>query len=158
MVPPSLRDEFGTLETATPAQLQKLGSVAPTVKDRMQRAGVWWGCMGWVGVVLRLVGGCMVGVGELCDANECLDCGRSVHARVCSKWSPPFHRRGGGIYMPVFTQHVPFRFAGKGLIGYQPVSGFSNVWRMVVAGDVSYVTTADIDSLLDDMVAMAADL
>lgn len=63
------------------------------------------------------------------------------------------------MYARVYsTAPLSPHFAGKGLIGYQPVKGYSNVWRMVVAGDVSYVTTADMDLLLEDMVAMAADL
>ena len=48
---------------------------------------------------------------------------------------------------------------GKGLVGFQPVLGHDNCWRMVVAGAKERILdAAGIDALLRDMVEEAADL
>lgn len=47
---------------------------------------------------------------------------------------------------------------GKGMIGYQPVNGLPNVWRMVVAGDVSHISTQHIDELIDCLVELGQEL
>jgi glutamate/tyrosine decarboxylase-like PLP-dependent enzyme len=48
--------------------------------------------------------------------------------------------------------------SGSGLIGFQPVNGFSNCWRMVIAGAKEALTNDGIDAILDDMLALGDDL
>lgn len=49
--------------------------------------------------------------------------------------------------------------AGKAMIGFQPVKGFPNCWRMVFAGaKEDAMTNAVVDTILDDLVAHAEDL
>jgi hypothetical protein len=59
-----------------------------------------------------------------------------------------------GIVLFLFPTRIALLYlcTGLGLVGFQPVNGLPNVWRMVMTGDVSHITNSHIDSLLDDMV------
>jgi hypothetical protein len=68
-------------------------------------------------------------------------------------WPP--YTSSAGIVLCFYSPYVNialFRCTGLGLVGFQPVNGLPNVWRMVMTGDVSHITNSHIDSLLDDMV------
>jgi len=47
---------------------------------------------------------------------------------------------------------------GRGLVGFQPVRGYVNCWRMVAAGAKEHFDEAGVDTLLADMVRFSADL
>ena len=48
--------------------------------------------------------------------------------------------------------------AGKAMIGFQPVNGFNNCFRMVIAGAKENLCTDGIDSILGSMLALSTDL
>ena len=56
--------------------------------------------------------------------------------------------------MPLFMH----AHTGLGLVGYQPVNGLPNAWRMVVTGDVDNMDARTIDELVSNMVQLATDL
>jgi glutamate/tyrosine decarboxylase-like PLP-dependent enzyme len=48
--------------------------------------------------------------------------------------------------------------AGKAMIGFQPVNGFHNCFRMVIAGSKETLCTDGINSILGSMLALSTDL
>merc|ERR1712159_539978 len=48
--------------------------------------------------------------------------------------------------------------SGSGMIGFQPVNGFSNCWRMVIAGAKEALTVEGVDAIVEDLLNLSSDL